>query len=177
MWVKGSLLQFIVDSGSQKNLISAKFMKQLGLPTTPHLQPYSFRWLHQGRDLRVSQQCRLPYNINPFTYEVLCDVAPLNVFDVLLGQPYLWKQHAMYESRPHGVIVTLGNKLYKILEVALPNTTFLSSTKKCNKIISQTRKFIFFLVHSQSKGKIVATSMAPGNGSSTQQKQVDTVMK
>ena len=27
MWVKGSLLQFIVDNGSQKNLISAKVMK------------------------------------------------------------------------------------------------------------------------------------------------------
>eukprot|EP00253_Pinus_taeda_P027723 PITA_27723 len=40
MWVKGSPLQFIVDSGSQKNLISAEVVKQLGLPTTPHLQPY-----------------------------------------------------------------------------------------------------------------------------------------
>jgi hypothetical protein len=30
MWVKGSLLQFIVDSGSQKNLISAEVVKQLG---------------------------------------------------------------------------------------------------------------------------------------------------
>ena len=36
MWVKGSLLQFIVDSGSQKNLISVEVMKQLGLPTTTH---------------------------------------------------------------------------------------------------------------------------------------------
>lgn len=36
MWVKGSLLQFIVDSGSQNNLISIEVMKQLGLPTTAH---------------------------------------------------------------------------------------------------------------------------------------------
>ena len=36
MWVKGSPLQFIVDSGSQKNLILADFMKHLGLPTTTH---------------------------------------------------------------------------------------------------------------------------------------------
>ena len=35
MWVNGSPLQFIVDSGNQKNLISAKFVKQLGLSTTP----------------------------------------------------------------------------------------------------------------------------------------------
>ena len=36
MWVKGSPLQCIVDSGSQKNLISAEVVKQLGLPTTAH---------------------------------------------------------------------------------------------------------------------------------------------
>jgi hypothetical protein len=55
MWVKGKLLHFIVDSGSQKNIISAKVFKQLGLLTTPHLQPYNIGWLRQGRDLRVSQ--------------------------------------------------------------------------------------------------------------------------
>jgi len=37
MWVKGLPLQFIIDSGSQKNLISVEVVMQLGLPTTPHL--------------------------------------------------------------------------------------------------------------------------------------------
>jgi hypothetical protein len=91
MWVKGSSLQFIVDRGSQKNLISVEVVKWLGLPTIAHAQPYTIGWLHQGRDLRVSQQCHLPYSIKPFTNEVLCDIAPLDVSDVLLGQPYLWK--------------------------------------------------------------------------------------
>jgi hypothetical protein len=36
MWVKGTLLHFIVDSGSQKNLISAKVVKRLDLPISPH---------------------------------------------------------------------------------------------------------------------------------------------
>ena len=36
MWVKGSPLQFIVDSGSQKNLILAEVMKWLGFPTIAH---------------------------------------------------------------------------------------------------------------------------------------------
>jgi hypothetical protein len=37
MWLKGTLLHFIVDSGSQKNLISVEVIKQLGLfnNTTP----------------------------------------------------------------------------------------------------------------------------------------------
>ena len=54
MWVKGSPIQFIVDSVSQKNLISVEVMKRLGLPTTAHPQPYTIGWLHQGRDLRMS---------------------------------------------------------------------------------------------------------------------------
>jgi hypothetical protein len=55
MWVKGTPLHFIVDNDSQKNLISYKVVKQLGLSTTPHLQPYNIGWLHQGQDLCVSQ--------------------------------------------------------------------------------------------------------------------------
>jgi hypothetical protein len=55
MWVKGTPLHFIVDSGSQKNIISAEVVKQLDLPTTPHPQPYNIGWLRQGQDLRASQ--------------------------------------------------------------------------------------------------------------------------
>jgi hypothetical protein len=55
MWVKGTLLHFIIDSRSQKNLIPAEVTKQLALPTTPHPQPYNIGWLRQGSDLRVSQ--------------------------------------------------------------------------------------------------------------------------
>ena len=55
MWVKGSPLQFIVDNGSQNNLISVEVAKQLGLSTTPHPQPYNIGWLHEGRDLKVRQ--------------------------------------------------------------------------------------------------------------------------
>jgi hypothetical protein len=32
-----------------------------------------------------------------------CDVSPLEVCNVLLAQPYLWKFHDVYESRLHSV--------------------------------------------------------------------------
>jgi hypothetical protein len=54
MWVKGTSLHFIVHSGSKKNLILVEVVKQLALPTTSHLQPYTIEWLRQGSDLRVS---------------------------------------------------------------------------------------------------------------------------
>jgi hypothetical protein len=85
MWVKGALIHFIVDNGSQKNLILAEVIKWLDLPMTQHPQPYTIGWLFQGRYLCVSQQCRLPYDIKPFKDEVLCDISPLEVCDVILG--------------------------------------------------------------------------------------------
>jgi hypothetical protein len=124
--------------------------------------PYTIGWLHQGRDLRVSRQCRLPYSIKPFTDEVLCDVAPLDVSDVLLGQPYLWKRHVVYESRPRAVIITLGNKLYRIPEIAPPTTISLVTAKQCSKLISQTRKFVFLMIRPQGKRNTVAMTSIQG---------------
>jgi hypothetical protein len=54
MSVKGTLLHFTIDSGSQKNLILAEVIKNLGLLKTPHLQPYNIGWLRQREEIFVS---------------------------------------------------------------------------------------------------------------------------
>jgi hypothetical protein len=151
MWEKGNPLHFIVDSGRQKNMISVEVVKRLDLSITPHLHPYTIGWLRQGRDIHVIQQWCIPYNINPFKYTVLCDISPLEVCDVLLGQPYLWKRDVVYESRPCSVIITLGKQLYRIPEVVSPTSIYLIYAKKCSKVISHTRNFIFFVICAHSK--------------------------
>jgi hypothetical protein len=168
MSVKGTPLHFIVDSGSQKNLISAEIVKWLALPTTSHPQPYTIGWLRQGSDLRVSQQCQLSYDIKHFKDEVLCDVVPLEVFDVFSGQPYLWKHHVVYGSRPRSDIITLNRKLYRIPEAVPPSVVSLISAKQCRKVISQMGKFVFFIIHSQNERKITSTSRVFATDLSTQ---------
>jgi hypothetical protein len=160
MWVNRALIHFIVDSDSQKNLILVEVVKRLDLPTTLHPQPYTIGWLRQGRDLHVSQQCRLPYGIKPFKDEVLCDISPLEVCDVLLGQQYLWKHHDVYESRPRSVIITLGRQLYRIQEVAPPTVISLMFARQSDEVISQIGKFIFFVICAHSKQKVIVTSVA-----------------
>jgi hypothetical protein len=177
MWVKGTPLHFIVDSSSQKNLISVVFIKQLSLLITPHLKTYTIDLLHQGRDLHVSQHFHLAYNIKTFKDEVLCDISPLEFCDVLLGQPYLWKQHVVYESRPYSVIITLRRKLYRIAKVAPPTNIYLISSNQCSKVISHTEKFIFFVIRARSKQKVTVTSVTSTQSLSLQQKQVDEIME
>ena len=120
MWVKGIPLHFVVDNGIQKNLISTEVIKRLELPTTPHPQPYNIGWLRQGQRIYVTQQCLIPNGIKTFKYEVLCDVVPLEVCDFILGQPYMWNHHVVYESQPRSVIATLGGQLYRIPETIAP---------------------------------------------------------
>jgi hypothetical protein len=67
--------------------------------------------------------------------------------------------------------------LYRIPEVVPSTSISLISIKKCRKAMSQTRKFVFFVIHAQSELKVVATSMASTTGLSTQQNQVDKVME
>jgi hypothetical protein len=119
MWVNETPLHSIFHSDNQNNLISTEVIKQLVLSTTPHLQPYNIGWLYQGRDLLVIQHCLMSYGIHPLKIEVVCYVPPIDVCDVVLIQPYMWKHHVVYESRPCSVIITLGCHLYRIQKVVL----------------------------------------------------------
>jgi hypothetical protein len=64
-----------------------------------------------------------------------------------------------------------------IPKVVPPSVISLISTKQCRKVISQTGKFVFFMIHSQSEKKVVATSMASAVDLSMQQNQVDKVVE
>jgi hypothetical protein len=111
------------------------------------------------------------YDIQPFKDEVLCDVSPLDACDALLGQPYMWKLHDIYESRPHSVIVTLGGCLYRIPKV-VPT---IITPKKFRKVVSHTTKFSFFTICSKGEQKDIATTTASAQAPSIQQKKVNKV--
>jgi hypothetical protein len=83
----------------------------------------------------------------------------------------------VYESRPRSFIITLCIKLYRILEVASPTAISLIFAKQCSKVISQTRKFVFFLICAHSKKKVATTSMASTQSLSLQKKQLDGIVE
>jgi hypothetical protein len=64
-----------------------------------------------------------------------------------------------------------------IPEVVPPSVISLISDKKCMKVISQTGKFLFFMIRSQNERKITTTSRVSVADLSTQQKQVDKVVE
>jgi hypothetical protein len=81
----------------------------------------------------------------------------------------------VYESRPRVVIITLGNKLYRIPEIAPPTTISLVTAKQCSKLISKTRKFVFLMIRPQGKRKTVA--MTSRQGPAARKKHMDKVVE
>ena len=71
----------------------------------------------------------------------------------------------------------MNKKLYRIPEVVPPISISLISAKKCRKVIPQSVKFVFFMIRSQNKRKITATSRVSTTDLSTQQKKVDKVVE
>jgi hypothetical protein len=88
---------------------------------------------------------------------------------VLLGQPYMWRRHVVYESRPRSVIVTLGGHLYRIPKVVLTTVP----PKKCCNVVSHIAKFSFFTICAKGEQKDTATTTALSQAPSIQEKLVD----
>ena len=89
----------------------------------------------------------------------------------------MWKHNAVYESRPRSVIVTLGKQLYRIPEAVPKTIVSLIITKQCRKVISQTGKFVLFMIRSESKRKVAAKSTTSTQGLCPQQKHADKIME
>ncbi|GKD84554.1 hypothetical protein Tco_1355708 [Tanacetum coccineum] len=98
--VKQELIEAIVDTRSEKNLISSSLVERLGLETTPHPRPYSLGWIKKDVDTQVNRQCKFRFAItNQFIDEVTCEVVPLDICQVIFGSPYIWERDAVYFRR------------------------------------------------------------------------------
>lgn len=84
--VKREIIEDIVDTESQKNLISASLVQRLNLEMTPHPRLYSLGWIQNDMDTKVTQQCKFHFAITKqYVDEVTCEVVPLDICQVILA--------------------------------------------------------------------------------------------
>jgi hypothetical protein len=80
----------------------------------------------------------------------------------------MWKRHAIYESLPCSVIISLGGHLYRIQKVVLTTVP----QKQCHKVISYTTKLSLFTIYSKGEHKDTATTTTLPQDLSFQHKQI-----
>ncbi|KAA8546775.1 hypothetical protein F0562_003204 [Nyssa sinensis] len=78
--IKQEVIGAIVDTGSQKNLISTSLVQKLGLDTIPHPKPYPLGWIQKDMELKIDRQCTFWFAItNQYIDEITCEVVPINI--------------------------------------------------------------------------------------------------
>lgn len=64
MQVKTTLVDVVIDLGSQKNLLSNSLVQKLGLKTNKHPKRCPLGWLQKEGGLQVSQQCTFKFALD-----------------------------------------------------------------------------------------------------------------
>ncbi|XP_031492064.1 uncharacterized protein LOC116258802 [Nymphaea colorata] len=145
--VKNEVIGTIFDTGSQKNLISSSLVKRLGLVTTPHPRPYPLGWIIKDVGQRVDRQCKVKFAITSrFIDEVICDVVPLDVCQVVLGSPYLWLRDGHYHRRAQEYELTKDGKQFVITRDNIAPPTDLMTAEQVKRVVNACQRFVLLLV-------------------------------
>jgi hypothetical protein len=124
----------LIDSGYQSNLISKELVKQLGLKTQMHHNPYTLKWIRNNHQMHITKQCTLKFAISSkFVDEVTCDVVPLSECGMVLGSPYLYDRKAIFYKEKNQYHLTKEGKEYVVHAHHLKANKYLKTMEQLRK--------------------------------------------
>ena len=88
----------IIDGGSYTNAISEKLVNRLQLSTMRHPRPYKLKWLDEDTEVSVRKQVLVNFSIGGYKDEVLCDVVPMDAYEVLLERPWKYDRKTIHDG-------------------------------------------------------------------------------
>ena len=69
------------------------------LQSLEHPNPYHVSWMKDEYNILVSEQCLVKLKSGPFNDEVLCDIIPMDCCHIMLGRPWKFDRHVVYDGR------------------------------------------------------------------------------
>jgi len=123
--ISRKVCRFIVDSGSCENIVFEEVVRKLLMTIESHPRPYKLTWLDKKNDVTVSKRSLVSFSIGT-TYkdQIWCDVVSMDACHLLLGRPWLYDRHVMYD----GFLNTCTFIFNSIRVVLLPKKEITGST-------------------------------------------------
>ncbi|RDY09482.1 hypothetical protein CR513_06140, partial [Mucuna pruriens] len=84
---QGKMCSMILDGGSCTNVVSTILVEKINLQIAKHPRPYKLQWLSNIGEVKVDKQVSVPFAIENYKDEILCDVVLMEVGHILLGRP------------------------------------------------------------------------------------------
>jgi len=73
-------------------------VKKLGLSTFKKSDPYRIE-LNECGILKITHVIRVPFIIDDYKDETICDVIPMKICDVLLGRPWQYDRISIHDGK------------------------------------------------------------------------------
>lgn len=82
------MCKLVINKESEFDIVSSTLVKNLNLPLEALPYPYEIPWLN-NTSLMVTHSCMVPFMFGKYKFFVSFDVLPMDVADILLGQPWM----------------------------------------------------------------------------------------
>ncbi|RDY08481.1 hypothetical protein CR513_07292, partial [Mucuna pruriens] len=86
--INDKVCNMIIVSGICTNVASSILMEKINLQTTKHTRPYRLQWLSNIGEVKVDKEVAMPFAIENYKDEVLCDVVLMKVGYIPLCCPW-----------------------------------------------------------------------------------------
>jgi hypothetical protein len=107
----------IIDNGSTDNLVSIEMVEKMELETTAHMSLYRVSWLQKGNQVMVTKQCLVEFKIGGYRDEILCDVIPMDVCNVLLGRRWKCDKNVIHDGRKNSCTLEKNGRTHMLLPI------------------------------------------------------------
>ncbi|XP_026442462.1 uncharacterized protein LOC113342009 [Papaver somniferum] len=126
----------------------------MGLSTTPHPKPYPLGWIQKDTKLQVTTQCCFEFAItDKFIDKIICDDVPLDVAQVIFGNPYLWERDVVLYHRERAYLFKKDGKEFGILASKTHLPMKMGTTNQVKRLINACGKFILLLIRPMNMGQ------------------------
>ncbi|RDY03092.1 hypothetical protein CR513_13365, partial [Mucuna pruriens] len=96
--INDKVCKMIIDSGSCTNVASTILVEKINLQIAKHPRPYKLQCLSNIGAVKVDKQVSLPFTIENYKDEVLCDVVLMEAEHILLGRPWQLNDKVTYNG-------------------------------------------------------------------------------
>jgi hypothetical protein len=131
----------LIDSGSQSNLILEELVKQLGLKTQVHHEPYTLKWISNHHQMHITKQCTIKFaKSSKNVDEVTCDVVSLGECGMVLGSPYLYDRKAIFYRTKNQYQLAKAGQDYVVHAHHVKENKTLQTMEQLKKAVQESNK-------------------------------------
>ena len=91
------------------NVVSSSTVERLKLPIEPRPQPYKVAWI-DNTSIPVTHRCLISFSCGINSDSIMCDIIPMKVTHILLGQPWLFDQNVQHNGKENTYALMVGGK-------------------------------------------------------------------